>query len=136
VWLQKAIKVNKDKPEIDLHIHMVSTIVSAEEVYQGAVGKYTHQDELWVWIANKEIAVERLKRFLSSFQSSPGLKQNPLEVEFLGSNADELAMIFKESFIDIPAKVVKKNLPIAVLRYRAGSLNSRKAMVSPFLPSL
>lgn len=136
VWLNKAMKIQKEKPEIDLHIHMTSTIVNAEEVYQGTVGKYAHQDELWIWIPNKEIAVEHLKRFLSAFQLSPGLKNNPLELELLGSNADELAAIFKESFIETPQKKLKKDLPIAVLKVKAGSLNSRKAMVSPFLPTL
>jgi hypothetical protein len=134
IWIHKAMKVQKEKPEIDLHIHMISTIVSAEEVYNGTVGKYKHDDELWIWIPNNEMGVEHLKRFLSSFQASPGLKNNPLEVEFLGANADELSLIFKESFLDIPQKKSKKDLPIAVLRYKAGSLNSRKAMVSPFLP--
>ena len=133
-WLQKAEKVHKDKPEINLHIHMISTIVSAEEVYQGTTGKYSHKDELWIWIPEQEVAVEHLKRFLSAFQSSPGLKNNSFEVEFLGSNADLLASTFAESFIEIPHKKVKKGLPIAVLKYKAGSLNSRKAMVSPFLP--
>jgi hypothetical protein len=134
VWLNKAMKVYKEKPEISLHIHMISTIVNAEEVYKGTVGKYKHQDELWIWIPESEVAIESLKRFLSGFQSSPGLKNNPIEVEFLGSNAEELASIFKESFLDIPQKRVKKDLPIAVLRYKAGSLNSRKAMISPYLP--
>ncbi len=134
IWIHKAMKVHKEKSEIDLHIHMISTIVNAEEVYKGTVGKYEHEDELWIWIPSVEMGVEHLKRFLSSFQASPGLKNNPLEVEFLGANADELAMIFKESFLDIPQKKSKKDLPIAVLRYKAGSLNSRKAMVSPFLP--
>jgi hypothetical protein len=136
VWLQKAMKIHKEKPEIDLHIHMISTIVNAEEVYKGTVGKYSHQDELWIWVPAKEVAVEHLKRFLSAFQSSPGLKNNPLDVEFLGENAEELALIFKESFLEIPKEKVKKDLPIAVLRYKAGTLNSRKAMVSPFLPTL
>jgi len=136
VWLEKAKKVHSEKSEIDLHIHMISTIVNAEEVYKGTVGKYSHPDELWIWVPQKEIAIEHMKRFLSSFQASPGLKDNPLEVEFLGSNAEELSLIFKESFFDIPQKKVKKDLPIAVLKYKAGSLNSRKAMVSPFLPQL
>lgn len=136
VWIHKAKTVQKEKPEIDLHIHMISTIVNAEEVYQGTVGKYSHKDELWIWIPEKEVAVEHLKRFLSAFQRSGGLKDNPLSVEFLGSNAQELALIFKESFLEIPQKIVKRDLPIAVLKYKAGSLNSRKAMVSPFLPSI
>jgi hypothetical protein len=134
VWLLKAMKTQKEKPEVDLHIHMISTIVSAEEVYQGTVGKYKHEDELWIWIPNQELAVEHLKRFLSSFQSSPGLQNNPIKAEFLGSNAEELSMIFKESFLDVPLSRLKEDLPIAVLKYRAGSLNSRKSMVSPFLP--
>ncbi len=134
VWLQKAKKVHKEKNEIDLHIHMISTIVSAEEVYKGSPGKYKHRDELWIWIPDSEIAIEHLKRFLNAFQTSPGLKDNPMEVQFLGSNADEFSRIFKESFFEIPLKVSKRDLPIALLQYRAGSLNSRKAMVSPFLP--
>lgn len=134
-WLETAKGIYQDKPEIALHMHMISTIVSAEEVYRGTQGKYTHQDELWLWVPQEEMAIERLKRFLSAFQASAGLKDNPLSVEFLGDNADELAHIFKESFLDIPQKRSSRKLPIAILRYRAGSLNSRKAMVSPFLPT-
>lgn len=135
-WLQMAVETQKKKPEIDLHIHMISTIVSAEEVFKGLSGKYAHSDELWIWIPSTETAVTHLKRFLSSFQSSPGLKDNPMEVEFLGDNAEELDQIFQESFVNIPRKVRNQGMPVAVLRYRAGSLNSRKAMVSPFLPSI
>lgn len=136
VWLEGAKEVYREKPEIDLHIHMISTIVSAEEVYKGKLTTYPHKDELWIWVPQEEVAIEHLKRFLTSFQSSPGLKDNPLEVEFLGDNGQELALIFKESFFDIPQKTVKRNLPIAVLQFKAGSLNSRKAMVSPFLPAI
>jgi hypothetical protein len=135
-WLDAAKAVNKQKPEIDLHIHMISTIVCAEEVYKGTLGKYSHQDEMWIWIPETEIGEAHLKRFLNSFQASPGLKGGDLEVEFLGSNADELSALFKESFGNVPQKKTKKDLPIAILRYKAGALNSRKAMVSPFLPTL
>lgn len=135
VWLHKAMKVQKEKPEIDLHIHMISTIVDAEEVYQGRAGKYTHRDELWIWIPHQEMGVEHLRRFLSAFQMSPGLKNNPLEVEFLGSNGEEFSLLFRESFFEIPQKKLKKDLPMAVLKYSAGTLNSRKAMISPFLPT-
>lgn len=136
VWWETAQAVQNDRPEIDLHIHMVSTIVSAEEVYQGNSGSYSHLDEMWIWIPKAEIAIEHLKRFLNLFRGSPGLKEGGLEVEFLGSNADELSAIFKESFLEIPQKRTKKDLPIAILRYKAGALNSRKAMVTPFLPKI
>ena len=135
VWFEAASKNHQEKEEIDLHIHMVSTIVSAEEVYQGKTAAYSHKDELWIWVPQKELAIEHLKRFLTAFQASPGLKDNPMEVEFLGENAQELSSIFQESFISIPQTISLKKLPIAVLRVKAGSLNSRKAMISPFLPA-
>jgi hypothetical protein len=134
IWLQKAKKIYKERGEIDLHLHMISTIVSAEEVYRGKTAQHKHKDEMWIWIPNTELAVEHLKSFLNNFQNSAGLKNNTFEVEFLGSNKEELSRIFKESFLEIPLKKKKKDLDIAVLRYKAGSINSRKAMISPYLP--
>lgn len=137
VWLEQAVSIHQRKPEIDLHIHMLSTIVSAEEVYKGKPrNSHDHKDELWIWIPEVETAIAHLKRFLTAFQSSPGLKNNSLEVEFLGNNAEILQMIFKECFFDIPHKISKKDLSIAILRYNAGTLNSRKTMISPFLPTI
>jgi hypothetical protein len=140
VFLAAAKNAFQEKPQIDLHIHMISTIVSAEEVHHGKTASYSHKDELWIWIPEGDLPVEHLKAFLNHFKNSPGLENNPpgggLEVEFLGANAADLALIFKESFFDIPHKSSNKKLPIAVLRYKAGSLNSRKAMVTPFLPTL
>src|SRR5262249_12507496 len=124
------------KPDLILHIHMISTIVSAEEVYKGKKTKYSHKDELWIWVPEGELGVEYLTRFLVNFKNSPGIQEHDIEVEFLGANASNLSLIFKEGFFDIPQKTTNKKIPIAVLRYKAGSLNSRKAMVSPFLPTV
>jgi len=135
-WLDAAMAVHREKPEISLHIHMVSTIVSAEEVHKGLNGAHVHKDELWIWIPEGDVPTEFLKRFLNKFKTSPGLKDNPLEALFLGPNAADLALVFKESFIEIPHTAQNRNLPIAVLRFSPGTLNSRKAMVSPFLPSI
>jgi len=138
-WVAQAIEEQKKHPELNLHMHMLSTIASAEEVFTGSVHKpKDHRDELWIWIEPSELGVEHLKNFLNSFQAALGKDQAPLDVEFLGENAADLSQIFKESFFEIPHKLPKKgdpSLPIAILRYRAGSLNSRKAMISPYLPS-
>ena len=136
IWIENAAQVNQEREEFDLHIHMISTIVDAEEVYKGNISNYSHQDELWIWIPNTEVAIEHLKRFLNRFQLSPGIVENKLELELFGPNAKELGMIFKESFLDIPQKTHKKGNSMAVLKYKAGNLNSRKSMVSPFLPKL
>ncbi len=135
-WLEGGKAVSEKNPDIVFHLHMVSTIVSAEEVHRGKAVDHTHRDELWIWIPSGDFSIERLKKFLSRFQNSSGLKDNPMTVEFLGENGPELSLIFKESFLDIPHIFAPRGLPIAVLHYRAGSLNSRKAMVSPFLPTL
>lgn len=135
-WWENARSLYKDKPEYDLHLHMVSTIVGAEEVYSGSQGNYSHKDEMWIWIPSTDNGIEHLKRFLTAFQESHQIKQSELEVEFLGDNAEELKQIFTESFLPVSMSSVKGKLPIAVLYYKAASLNSRKAMVSPYLPQL
>ena len=139
-WLERASAIFKENTEVHLHMHMISTIVSAQEVFKGVPEKRAHRDELWIWCPEVEVAVEHLKQFLSAFQHSPGLVNNTLDAEFLGDNAEELMQIFRESFREIPLKKVEKGsdarLPIAILHVNPGSLNSRKALVSPFLPSL
>jgi len=136
IWLGDAQSVYKDKKEVDLHLHMVSTIAGAEELYSGAEGKYPHKDEMWLWIPAAEPAVEHLKSFLNAFRSSPGAIGNEMEVEFMGDNAKELEQIFVESFAPVPRKTTAKGLPVAVLRFKAGTINSRKALITPYLPGL
>ena len=135
-WLNLAQKVHSEHPEIDFHLHMISTIPGAKELYSGKSEGYPHQDEVWFWIPSTDVAIEHFKNFLSSFKAAPALQNNRMEVEFLGDNAQELQQIFKESFKAIPSKITKGKLPIAVLRVKAGSLNSRKAMISPYLPTI
>jgi hypothetical protein len=135
VWQKSAEKIAREKPEIAMHLHMVSTIVDAEQVYRGSKPKYTHKDELWVWIPKNVAAQELLKNFLGNFASSPGLKNHILEVEIFGEAADELSRIFKEDTEAIVQRVIPTDGPtIAVLRFSPGLLNSRKSMVTPFLP--
>lgn len=138
VWHAQCEKIYSDQPEIDLFLHMISTIPSADTVFEGKkVSEYWHQDELWIWTSPSEQAIVHLKQFLSGFCDSSGVQDNVFELECLGKNAKELQALFKESFL--PVRVVKgqaHNLPIAVLRYKAGSVNSRKAMITPFLPKL
>ena len=140
LWYEEARNIYKEKNEIDFHLHMISTIAGAEDLYAGTVGKYKHQDELWVWIPSTETAIEHLKVFLNAFRACPQVANNQMSVEFLGDNAKELDQIFAESFAAIPriysTERNRFNLPIAVLHYTAGSINSRKAMISPYLPKL
>lgn len=134
-WIKNAKEFSHSKPEVDLHIHMMSTIVSADEVYQGNAGEYSHQDELWIWVSSTEIAVEHLKRFLTAFHASPGLQNNTPEAIVMGPKGEEYKAYFKESFPGAKVSTQKGDESCLILRYKAGTLNSRKAMISPFLPN-
>ncbi len=136
IWWQQALKVFQNKKEIDLHLHMMSTIPGADELYQGQQGKHSHKDEIWIWIPETDVAIEHLKSFLNALRASPHLISQDIDVEFWGENEKVLDQIFEESFMPRSKKTKSHDLPIAVLRFPAGMINSRKAMISPYLPHL
>lgn len=135
-WYDHLLERTHERPEVDLHLQMISTIAGAEDLYAGKKGDYQHSDELWIWIPFTEQSIEHLKGFLSGFLASVQVQKGMLSVEFYGDRAAEYAQIFAENLIPIPQKVIsEKGAPsIAVLKYTAGLINSRKAMISPYLP--
>ncbi len=138
IWYERGVDCYNDRKEIDLHLHMLTTIAGAEDLFSDNVGEYSHKDEIWIWVPMSVPGIEHLKSFLNAFRFSPEILSNDPEVEFVGDNAAELDQIFKESFLPLPRKISpsKEGLPIAILRFKAGTINSRKAMVSPYLPKL
>lgn len=139
-WLRLAQESHQDHPEIDLHLHMISTIASATEVYKSQIGPYSHQDELWIWAPLTSSATDHLASFLASFQHvAKSLNDTSMSVEFFGPMAEEYQKIFEENFIQIPMKISDKqvsDIPPIILRFRASALNSRKSMVTPYIPRL
>ena len=137
-WYENILDFFRERQEVDLHMQMISTVAGAEDLFSGAEGEYKHSDELWIWIPFTEQSIEHLKGFLNAFSSSPQIAKNGLSVEFYGDKAKDYEKIFNESFLPIPKKIItgKGTLPIAVLKYKAGAINSRKAMISPYLPKL
>ena len=139
IWLDKSKEVNADRPEIDLHIHMLSTIASADEVYKNQVGPYYHQDELWFWVPLTLQAEEHLNTFLSGFQAATKSIYTSLELEFIGPQTPHYQQIFNRHFQEVPQFFKDNPLnqdSFVIMRFKAGSLNSRKAIISPFLPRL
>ncbi len=135
-WCEGAQNFWKSHPEVDFHMHMVSTVAGAEEMFAGKEQSSDHLDELWVWIPFTEQSVEHLKGFLNAFRTSPQIVGTPLAIEFIGSKAKAYEEIFSESFLPIGKKHYdeKSALSMTVLKYPAGLINSRKAMISPYLP--
>jgi hypothetical protein len=58
-----------------------------------------------------------------------------MEVSFLGKNYRDLDLLFSQNFPKA-ARVIEKEqgLPIAILSFKAGLINSRKAYITPYLP--
>lgn len=137
LWLKSAQEINIEHPEIDLHIHMISTISSASEVYEDKVGHYAHQDELWFWVPNTLRALDHLGSFLTGFQSSQMFGHNA-NLEFLQGVSDEVIQVFARDCGAIPRHKAHDGIqmPIVILRYPAGTLNSRKAKITPYLPRI
>ncbi|CCB85670.1 MULTISPECIES: hypothetical protein [Parachlamydia] len=137
-WIDTATQVNQQFPQIDLHLHMISTIPSADEVFCGKVDPPSHQDEIWFWVPDRQEAYDHLIRFLTAFQSTPVIVDNQLNLEIQGSQAAQLQLIFSNHFSQVPLVHTHENQEqtFAILRFRAGSINSRKAMISPYLPRL
>ncbi len=137
LFFSQAQKIFLQSPQIDLHMQMITTIATASEVYHAKLNKWRHKDELWIYVPSTQGAFEHLVNFLNAFSASPLIQANDLQVEFLGDNYLELEEIFSQNFAKATQVVAKeKTLPIAVLRYKAGLLNSRKAFISPYLPRL
>ena len=65
--------------------------------------------------------------------------EREIEIEFFGPNGKELSKIFNESFLSCAhhfAKEKGRGQSLAIIRFPAGTINSRKAMISPYLPQL
>lgn len=134
-WQKHAKYLFREHPGVDLHLHMISTVASASELHRGEKISYLHKDQLWFWIPFTDLSIEHLKLFLNSFKKSPQIEGAELFLEVFGSKAEELAMIFKESFCDVETQVSEQeSSTMAVLHYKAGLINSRKSMISPYLP--
>lgn len=135
-WLRDSKAVYQNTNEIDLHLFMISTIPNAEEVYTNSAGNYLHKDELWIWIPSSNItAQDHLAIFLSGFRNAPEISNNLLSLDCVGSDADVYARIFEHNFIALPHHSEKNaQNTLAILGYTAGSINSRKSMISPYLP--
>lgn len=131
-WLENGQKIYESRPQLDLHMQMISTIAGADELHKAAKLEWTHKDELWFWIADTQGAQIRLVNFLNGFAAST---DSAMDVVFYSQNSDILEEIFAQNFPKATRRREPQyNLPIAVLYYKAGLINSRKAAISPYLP--
>ena len=136
VWCKKAKQIYQAQNDLALHLQMISTIPSSQDLYSGVAENYTHLDELWIWIPEDSSHAEALlATFLNSLLESPQIKEKVIKIEVQDEENGHLERIFRHNFLQIPiATTSEKKENIAVIYVKAGTLNSRKSMVSPYLP--
>ena len=136
LWLTAARETSQNFPPLSFHLHMISTLPDAEEVYAGRECEYKHHDQIWIWVEEGEKGRELLIKFLSSFSHAPYLQNIELSITLFGPLAVNYGLIFSQY---LPSLSVKKREEGAIswilLHFSAGTLNSRKGAITPYLPS-
>lgn len=136
-WLKNAQSIHNKKNQVDLHLHMISTVASAAEVYEEKIDDYNHQDQLWFWVPATQKGYDHLASFLTAFFGAVKF-DTETHIQFFPGVSEEIQQIFMRNRSDIGFEKLSEgmNLPIVVLYFTPGTINSRKAMITPYLPKL
>ncbi|MFZ4099923.1 MAG: hypothetical protein ACOYKZ_06325 [Chlamydiia bacterium] len=134
-WQQISKEMFKQRPEIDLYVHMISTITVTGDG-EKAVMPPGHQDELWIWTPPPQASRVHLRVFLSNLYRGPLAGVAPLKIILLGPASTGLHRIVEEAMPGVPMEEVRADLAstMLILRYPPSLLNSRKGTISPNLP--
>ncbi len=133
-WLRQALTIYEGNPLIDLHIHMISTVSGGKEAYEQKDPLYTHKDEMWIWAKNQE----HLRGFLSGFLKASPFNEGTFEIKVFGAPVIDMNSIkYQYKDLDLQKGLIEdKDETLIVLRFKPGLVNSRKTMVSPYLPKI
>lgn len=136
LWIERSHEQFTLQNHLDLYLHMISTLASAKQLYTGKSSQHPHNDELWIWIPDYETSIEHLQFFLTTWKQLLELEKNIISIELYGKDCSIYEHILKEALFN-NLKITyfpKHKFSICIIYYRAGSMNSRKTMISPFLP--
>jgi hypothetical protein len=140
-FMNESLKVSSRKKEIDLHLFMVSTLTSLEALFDHKARHSEHLDEIWIYIPQDvEGGASHLRAFFNSFGASSGAQKSIKGVRVLGRHPllEEIIESTLLNQIKVPFEKIenKKGDSLIILDVLSGSMNSRKAMITPFLPKL
>ena len=133
-WIEKSQKTFGERPEVLLHMFMLSTVSSAEELFSSTLEKPSYSDEIWFWIPDDKRGEHYLANFLQEFAKSPKAEVQQFSVEFCGKST-QYEKIFKEAFIQktFSIKHSKVEPTMVILKVEVGSIKSRKTDVAIYL---
>jgi hypothetical protein len=133
IWVERCQKIHAETSDVNLHIFMLSTIASADELFADTPAVSFHRDQLWFWIPESDKkAIHLLKEFLEHFCKSSKILPQELEVEFCGKS-----LTYEKVFGELSREFVTKHLrsehPMVALYVDQKSVTSRKSQVAAFL---
>ncbi|MBN8217106.1 MAG: hypothetical protein J0L75_10735 [Spirochaetes bacterium] len=140
-WLRRMAEVRATQPGVDFFLQMISTVRGAAESFADREPPVSLRDEIWIRFdrTNDQVA-SQFRLFLARWRNHPRLDGIALSPSVEGGPVAERAFlthilgdVFGE---DQVAASENAALPhaVAVLRFRAGALNSRKTDITPYLP--
>jgi hypothetical protein len=137
-FISESIKSSISKKEIDLHLFMISTLAGIDATKDQPT---SHLDEIWLYVPkDSEGGMTHLRSFLNAFGASSGAKKAIKKIQLHGKKDlyEDLLMSTLGSSLKVPIDYLKSDVggDLIVLEVISGSMNSRKAMITPFLPKL
>jgi hypothetical protein len=137
LWVDQAIELHRHQPQLQLHLHMITTLSGAEELHTGKSEGYRHSDELWIWVPSQEEGWTKLTAYLRGFGAAPEITGQEVRVELWGPRMEQLQPLFASHFS--PEKIFYGGTaglaqPIAVLLFGPTTISSRKLSITPYIP--
>jgi len=142
VFIEESRKIYARKKEIDLFIYMISTLSGLEGLFDEKTPMRKHNDELWIYVSqDSDEGFSHLRSFFNAFGASSATKKALHSIEIRGSECEKLEEVVSSTLgvlIGCPVKVTQdpKQEGLIIVSVESGSMNSRKAMISPYLPKL
>ncbi|MBM3200870.1 MAG: hypothetical protein FJZ56_00500 [Chlamydiae bacterium] len=138
LFVQRAEEIYRKDEKIDMHLFMVTTLISAEELHLGKSDRYEHKDVLCCWYPQEsKKGALHLKYFLQEFFALSSMKDMDIEVSVYGPRREEFRRLVegaaKRPLIKIE-EFAKEKASLLVIKVDPTSINSRKAKITPCLP--
>ena len=141
-WFKVKSLVRTKTPEVDFFLHMTSTIPGAQEAFDGSMQKDGEEDEIWLSVNyDSDQSTSRFRQFLDFIKVSPKYSQIKLHLSIegpAGQGRDLLSSIIRVTVPHMKCDFVEETdipEPIVVFKFIQGTMNSRKADITPFLPT-
>lgn len=140
-FIEESNKVSLRKKEVDLHIYMISTLAGLEGTFEKKQQVISHLDEVWLYIPHdSEGGLAHLRAFLNGFSASSGALKAVKSVSVINGSS-EVKELLEETIISVLKVPFEEKQDgsmdqLVILNVVMGSMNSRKAMITPYLPKL